>query len=349
MSLDDTLRELLNGSMEPVEPPPGLADELIARAASGGAAATGGASSGVFGLPLIIGIAIGAGAIIGGALGFFGGGDAQAGGTLSLDGVPAYACPGNGEVATLYRGDRVLITGRSGDWLAVRNVRGANERVFVHTDHVTADAELTGLPEENCDDSGVLTLASGETTTTISLPDDTTTTVVIEETTTTTTTTAGDTTTTITPATTTTTPPSTSTTSTPTTTTTAPDTTLPFIGQQDATPGAIWEEDGLGISCPPGTARESIISAIVTDDTGITSVTASWNDPDGNQSIAMANVGIVYTMTFGPYAAGEWDPLPEDPGTEHTVTITITARDAAGNKSSRTVNVTVWEIGKCFI
>jgi hypothetical protein len=196
MNLDDTLRELLNESIEPVEPPPGLAEELIARAAAGGAAGAGGASGGVFGLPMIIGIAIGAGVIIGGAFGFFGGGEAQAGGTLSLDAVPAYACPGDGEVATLYRGDRVLITGRSGEWLAVRNVRGTNERVFVHTDYVTADAELTGLPEENCDDSGVLTLASGETTTTTSLPDETTTTVVTQETTTTTTT--GDTTTTTT-------------------------------------------------------------------------------------------------------------------------------------------------------
>jgi hypothetical protein len=102
------------------------------------------------------------------------------------------------------------------------------------------------------------------------------------------------------------------------------------------------------LTCPPSTPRESIISAVVTDDTGVASVTASWSDPGGSQSVPMGNVGNVYTMTFGPYAAGDWDALSNAPH-KHNVIVSITAWDAAGNKEAKTVNVTVWEIGDCVI
>ncbi|HSM02623.1 MAG TPA: hypothetical protein VK960_09340, partial [Acidimicrobiia bacterium] len=78
----------------------------------------------------VLGLAIAGGVIVGGGFGLTGlGGSGPEPATLALDAVPIYACPGVGEVGALHRGDRVLITGRSGDWLAVRNVRGSGERV----------------------------------------------------------------------------------------------------------------------------------------------------------------------------------------------------------------------------
>ncbi len=273
-----------------------------------------------------------AGVIVGGALGFFGGGEAPAGGILSLDGVPAYACPGDGEVATLYRGDRILITGRSGDWLAVRNVRGTNERVFIHTDYVTPDAELSGLPEQNCDDSGVLTLASVETTTTTEAPE---TTAITEAPDTTATTEAP--------------PPTTGTTAAPPTTgTTAPppDTTPPSISNAAASPTQIWEQDGgvFNITCSPPEPRQSSVSANVTDTGGVASVTANWTDPLGGHNVTMNASGSTYSTTIGPYPADTWpiDPL------NHTLSVTILAIDGSGNQSTSLVQFAIWSIGQCF-
>jgi hypothetical protein len=370
MSLDDNLRDMFNEAIPPADTPPGLADQLVSRAATAGSAAAG-ASSG-FSLPLIVGLAVAGGIIAGAAFGLFsGGGTPPTGATVDINAVPVYACPGEGEAGTLFRGDRVLITGQSGDWVAVRNVRNANERVFVRADFVDPDADISGLPEENCDDTGTLTLAGVPVDTTTTNPPDTTTTTVAPGTTTTTTVPPGSTTsttsTTTTPpstttSTSTTTPPSTTTststttlpptttTTTTTTTTPASDDTPPNIANGNVTPGQIWEQDGVVsgfmLTCDPSTQRQATISAFATDNVGVTSVTATWSDPFGNQSVTMSRSGDTYTATIGPYAAGAWDPLSNSPY-DHPVTITITARDAAGNKNSVTASVTVFEVAAC--
>ena len=376
MSIDDSLRDMFNKAIPPADTPSGLADQLIARSATTGSAGAGGGTAGAaggFGLPLIIGLAVASGIVVGGVFGLFGGGGTPStAATVDINAVPVYACPGEGEVGTLFRGDRVLITGRSGDWVAVRNVRGSNERVFVRADYVDPDADISGLPEENCDDAGMLTLAGVPIDATATTPPDTATTTVAPGTTTTTTvppgsttsttsttatppsTTTSTSTTTLPPTTTststTTLPPTTTTTTTSTTTTTtqAPDTTPPNIANGNVTPGQIWEQDGLGISCPANTPRDATITAFVTDNVAVTSVTATWTDPLGNQSVPMTRSGDTYTATIGPYAAGTWDPANLFPY-DHAVTVTITARDAAGNKKSTTVLITVTEIGQCFI
>ncbi len=343
MSIDDQLRNMFDEAIPPVDPPPGLADDVIARAAGAGGTTAGTG----FGLPLVAGLAVVAGLIVGGAFALFGGGGSSGtAATIGLDAVPVFACPGEREVGTLYRGDRVLITGRSGDWVAVRNVRDGNERVFVRSAYVTPDADITGLPEDDCEESWTLTVAGATETTTTTAPVTTTT---MEPTTTTT---AAGTTTVPPTSTTTTSAPvtTTSTTAAPSTTTTTtqpPDTTSPTIGNENVTPGRIWEEDGLGISCSPADPREASISAFVTDDVGVTSVTAAWSDPLGDQIVTMSPSGSTYTATIGPYPAGTWDPLSNSPY-DHPVTITITASDAAGNTTSTTVSVTVTEIGDCF-
>lgn len=333
MSIDDQLRDLFDKEIPPADTPLDLADELIARATASGGTNTSGAG---FNLPLIIGLAVAGGLIVGGVLALLGGGGSPtASSTISLDAVPVFACPGEGEVGTLYRGDRVLITGRSGEWVAVRNVRGENERVFVRSTYVSPDTDISGLPEENCNEVGSLSLADAPgTTTTTTVPG------------------AAATTTTVPPTSTTTTAPETTTvppTST-TTTTQPPDTTSPAIANENVTPGQIWEEDGVvsgfTLSCDAKTPRQATISAFVTDNVGVTSVTATWSDPLGDQSVAMSGSGSTYTATIGPYPAGTWDPLSNSPY-DHPVTITITARDAAGNTATTSISMTVTEIASC--
>jgi hypothetical protein len=289
----------------------------------------------------IIGAAIAGGVVIGGGIGLLGVGDSSPEPAfLALDAVPIYACPGTGEVGTLHRGDRVLITGRSGDWLAVRNVRGSGERVFVVAAVVTPDADLSALPEEDCEDAGLVSVASTTTT----LPEGTTTTVPAA------TTTLPGTTTTI-PVTTTTIAATTTTTVAATTTTTAaPDNSAPSITGVSASEPQIWEQDGGGIFCAAGTPRQSTISATVTDaGSGVASVTASWNDPNGTHTVAMTKNGNVYSVVIGPYPASTWDPPPSDPGNSHNLAISIFAEDNEGNENQGGTSITVWEIGSCFI
>ena len=254
--------------------------------------------------------------------------------TAAVAAVSASArdCPDGSVLATYAPGSRIYAIGRteSSDWVQVRALSSPDHNVWVRATHIEFDANIADLPVTDCATfDGVVAIgdtpADSSTTTTLGV----TTTTVDASTTTTTTN------------------PTTPTTTAPPTTTTLPDTTPPQISQPSAKPAEIWEEDGLGISCPEGTNRQSTISAVATDNLGVTSVTASWTDPLGNFNIAMSRAGSTYTTTFGPYTAGDWDPLSVDPY-DHSVTITITASDAAGNDSSTTVSVTVWEIGDCF-
>ncbi len=183
-------------------------------------------------------------------------------------------------------------------------------------------------------------VAIGATTTTL----DTTTTTLAD---TTTTTVAGTTTTTTVAGTTTTTVAGTTpTTVTTTTTTTAPpDTTPPTIGSKSATPDEIWEEDTDFLPCPPDKDhRESVITAVVTDEVGVVSVTASWTIGGSPASVAMSRSGDLYSTTFGPF---EYLTVPD--GSAPPLTIIITARDAAGNESKTSVTVTVHSLADCLI
>ncbi|MCH7585471.1 MAG: hypothetical protein IH941_10025 [Acidobacteria bacterium] len=272
--------------------------------------------------------------------------------------ILAYDCPGGEPIAEMTGGDRLFLMARYGDgdgWLRTRDPRPPHVAWWILASAVDPDAPASTLPEAACGDElpdeagidGTVESTEDPATTTTAL-DDTTTSTTTSAPGTTTSTLAGTTTTTA-PGTTTTTAPDTTTTTAPdTTTTTAPDTTPPTIASKSATPDEIWEQDGLVVSCPSENDRQSTISAVVTDNFGVMSVTASWSDPDGIQNAPMSVVGSNYTSTFGPYPAGEWDPFNTFPY-DHSVTITITARDAAGNKSSTTVSVTVWEIGHCLI
>ncbi|VAW03182.1 hypothetical protein MNBD_ACTINO01-1432 [hydrothermal vent metagenome] len=176
------------------------------------------------------------------------------------------------------------------------------------------------------------------TTSTTSTPSTTTTTPATTGTPTTTATVA----TTVAPtttATTTTVPPAT------TTTTTTPDTSPPLFGQDTTNPVTIWELDTTTITCPVGTERVATISIDVTDTgTGVESVTASWIIGGTPDSATMTATGDTYTAPFGPF------PYPTVPdSTTVAVSITITARDFAGNQSTTITTVTVTSLADCFI
>jgi hypothetical protein len=117
------------------------------------------------------------------------------------------------------------------------------------------------------------------------------------------------------------------------------------IQQPSVAPDEIWEEDTNALSCPANYPRKSEVSVMVTDDVGVASVRASWTIGGTPDSATLSLSQGVYTMTFGPYESPtvtDKSPYSED------VTISVTARDTAGNESKITVSVTVNSVWKCF-
>ncbi len=287
----------------------------------------------------LLGGSVIAGLIVGALLGLTG--------AASLVGEPAvladaavasyFDCPDGDALGTVTRGDRVFITGRdaSGDWAEIRSPNAPNTRVWMRAHQVLPDGDTTDLPVFACN-VPVEAVAAAVTTVTTATPETTATTEAPETTVTTEAPTTTETTAT-TQA-----PP-------PTNTTVAADTTPPSIGQQQASPGTIWELDGgaFNITCSPPEPRQSTVLAVVTDDGGIASVTASWTDALGTHNVGMAAGGNTYTATVGPYPADTWEAVSVAPF-DHTFTVTMTARDTSGNESSVAVNVTAIEIGECF-
>lgn len=99
------------------------------------------------------------------------------------------------------------------------------------------------------------------------------------------------------------------------------DSTAPSISQAAATPAQLYMINNQ---------RNSTISAVVTDAGGVASVTATWSGV-ASGSAPMQRNGSQWTLAY---------TAPEGTGTG-TITFTIQARDAAGNRSSTTVNVQV--------
>ncbi len=136
-------------------------------------------------------------------------------------------------------------------------------------------------------------------------------------------------------------------TTTTTTTTTTPDTSPPIFGQDTTSPTTIWELDTTTITCPSGTPRVATISIDVTDTgSGVDTVTASWIIGGTPDSATMTAAGDTYTAPFGPFPYGT---VAETPLLTHPISITITARDFAGNQSTTITTVTVTSLADCFI
>jgi hypothetical protein len=166
MSIDDRIRQALEQALppEPVDAE-SLTAELSERYDQGltghdewpdaTPGTAGGGSSAGFGFPLLAGM----GAVVAGGLAgilialSIGSPSPVSSATLSLDGVPVFACPGEGRTGTLHRGDRIYIVGQADGWLAVRNVRGSGETVFVET--------RTWCPTTTCPACRIVTASRG--------------------------------------------------------------------------------------------------------------------------------------------------------------------------------------------
>ncbi len=280
-------------------------------------------------LAIVLGGAAAAGLVVGAVLGLTGGASLVGEPTVLADAAVAsfYDCPDGEALGTVTRGDRVFITGRdaSGDWAEIRSPNAPNSRVWMQARQVLPDGDTSDLPVFGCNvpvEAIAISTTTTEAPTPTEAPETTQTTDAPPETTGTTGTTAA--------------PPTTGTTAPP------PDTTPPSISNAAAGPTQIWEEDGLAITCPGGTPRQSAVSAGVTDAGGVASVTANWNDPLGDHNIAMSAAGDAYSTTVGPYAAGTW------PDGNSSVSVEILAIDGSGNQSTSLVEFAIWSIGQCF-
>ncbi len=246
-------------------------------------------------------IIAGVAGVLAGVGGAFAHGGPTQGTTLAQ--VPVYACPGTGQTGVLHEGDRVYIVGRASGAYAIRNVRGDGTTVYVAARDVSPDADVSHLPQMGCETTGSVSVASPSPSATPS------------------------------PA------------ASPTHTMTpggpkpqpkpAGDTTKPVISSAAASPTTIYDP---GYCTPPNQAS---ITAHVTDNTGVASVTASWSLKGTPTTKTMSpGGGGTYTATFGPIAANTL-------GGHETasVAVTITAKDAAGNSATTTVHVTVTSDG----
>lgn len=276
-------------------------------------------------LALFVGLAI-----VGAAGGFVVRNLTQGGETPGRTGAASvWDCPESQILDDYSPGSRIYATGRTEDsaWVQVRDLSSPDRSVWIHAADVDLDGDIAGLPVAECPQAeGEIVVASTTTTTTIS---------------------EGSTTTTLPPSTTTTrqstttTRPSTTTTGPPTTTTTAPpDTTAPQFSQPSAKPTEIWEE--FSNLCT-GSARQSTISAVVTDNVAVSSVTASWTIGGSPTTVNMAKSGDSYSTTFGPFAYGT---VPSTPPS--VIEVTITATDGNGNTQTASTKVTVHSADECL-
>lgn len=272
---------------------------------------------------------------------------------VTLARVEASRCPGGTADTSFHRGDGVLAVARSEDssYLAVRSPRDLNRRVWVARRYVTASGSIDDLPVDGCSaDLGQVTVTDGSVVdgnVSTTVPTDTTTTITVVGATTTTA--KGTPTTTTKPAATTSTlkgvtptVPIVSTTAAPTTTAEPGDTTPPAIGAISF--GTITEIEGINCGTTPTHQRKATVTTSVTDAVGVTSVVLSWSvagvpkaDENGLTSKAMTKAASTYSLLIGQFN--------ENVGRTSTLQVTVTARDAAGNQSTRSANIALRE---CF-
>lgn len=232
---------------------------------------------------------------------------------VALDEVNLYECPDGASAGVVRRGDRVLATGRdaSGEWAQIRDPVDLSGRVWVGESYLVPDATLADLEVVAC------TAESPVTTTTVPFAG-------LPGTSTPTTRPRG--------------PGTPAVPSAPTTTSgPAADTQGPAIAGVSASPSTIYEADSPGDKCSinGSFATKSTVSASVSDPSGTQSVTMSWQVASTSGSKAMTGSGV-YQATLGPFPAST---IPQS--TTSPITVTITAKDGAGNTSAASTTVTL--------
>lgn len=118
------------------------------------------------------------------------------------------------------------------------------------------------------------------------------------------------------------------------------DSSGPVLVGAGVAPGEVWENAPVICGDHPVTAE---ISVLATDPSGLASVRATWTVADVDRQVALLPVAGVHRATFGPYPNFT---LPDNE--ERVVTITITATDTVGNRSSTSRTVVLHSAGQCF-
>ncbi len=116
-------------------------------------------------------------------------------------------------------------------------------------------------------------------------------------------------------------------------TTAAPDTQRP--GVQVSTDVAEIYDNAY-----PTCDNEAVLTASATDNVGVTSVTGSWSGLPGSGAAFTKGSGTTWTLQFGPFSGLGF-------AYNQLVTVTVTARDAAGNSQASTVQIRVY--GECLL
>jgi hypothetical protein len=311
-------------------------------------------------------------ALVGGVLTVALGGSGEESLTTANQTVHMYRCPGSEPVGTLRRGDVVRSLARSGDskWLAVTFPNDVAEQVWVPAHEVSSDVPTSNLPVARCTAKNAVEIAGKKTSPSKSSQSTASSKPAAKSgaTTTTARTTSSSTTTTVKVTTNaapprggtsnpgpsptvappppptphhgppTTAPPTTSPPP-PPTTTVPPDITPPLIASATSSPAQIYSNNGI---CSASTPKTSLITAVVSDASGIQSVTIAWRwngvlfpDQNGATSRTMSSSGGgSYVASFGKFGDVQHSGV--------TLVVTVTATDKAGNTSTKKLNIAVF-------
>lgn len=263
--------------------------------------------------------------------------------------VSVYECPDGAAVATVHAGDRLFVVGRTDDanWLAVRSVDEDRTR-WVAAEHLELDADRE-VPVRSCTETAVLdrdvadAVAATVATTGTDVLTESSTTVVPGPSNVTTSSPMAPSVPTSPPVTATN-PP----TSVPSTASTAPSTVAPSTTSATTVPDdqpptlqvSVSRPEIFDASWSANCAAISTMTAVAADDTGVTSVVATWSGLPGSPHPFTRAGANTWTAQFGPFSG-------LSPAFDQLVSITVTARDAAGNSRSAVVQVRVW--GTCLL
>ncbi len=361
MSFDDELRDRMRNAAEQAgtNADPAAAAARVASATSSSAA--GAATT----LKIIGGLgAIGlvAGAILGATVLRPEADVAVIAAGIDVRGSATFDCPNGATVGSLRSGDRVFVIGRDdgGTWSAIRRPDHIDTVVWVPVNVLSPDDEPTDVPVVDCTDEPELLVAALPSTESVesSVPDTTLPDSIPESTepeeTVPTTSQPGPSTTV--PRTSTPTPPPTpaapppapnptapapaTTAPPPAPTTTSPSPPPPPADTQQPTLQASTSSSKLapaGSVCPTYTTAATL-SVSAQDNVGVSSVNASWGpSPSGSTNLSRVGGNAqngTWQATIGPF-----NGVP--PEFAQNITVTLAARDSAGNARSTTLTIFV--------
>lgn len=263
---------------------------------------------------LVLGGLAAVGVAAGAGVALAGGGDETV--ALPLTRVGFYACAGDPEpIGDFHRGDRVVATGRddSGEWLEVRGP-DPSSRVWVPARFVVADAATGDLPAAACTPEPADAGTDGGDIESAAPGDPQTQTL----------------------------PAAPGSPGAPGGSGGTADTTGPAIGAISATPADIYEQFGSGSSQCINQVM-STITVPISDPSGVTASFA-WSFPGASGSGALSGSGV-YQGSLGPFPHG----AHAVPSHGVDVTVTVTATDGVGNRSTGSRTVRLHSAEECIV